>query len=57
MTKKQKITEMVKDVEDWDIESLIDFAQCNLYYKFNKMGAKEVEQHYRMWKDNSIIVK
>ena len=47
MNRNQMIDEILKEVEDWDIETLIDWVQYEKLIRFKRMSDEEIEEEYR----------
>lgn len=46
MNREQMIDELLKEVEDWDLDTLIDWIQLEMLYKLKDMTDDEVENRF-----------
>lgn len=46
MTRDEKIERIIESVSDWDLDSLIDFAQDNIERGLNGMDDESVDNEY-----------
>lgn len=51
MTREEKIEGMLGEVHQWDLDSLIDWIQFELRWKFRSLSDTDLDQEYFDWFD------
>ncbi len=52
LTKKQMIKKILRQVEDWDLETLINYAQDMMNERIKNYTLEEIKQEYKFYKED-----